>query len=104
MKILIFAEKCDKQEKLDSNILAKAFENGSKSARDAMEDPKEGTILTIFQDLADAVNECVNQGLNDIYKIMKQGYKASLKSLEDTPQKLKNDINNKLIFGIVKKL
>ena len=84
-----FAEACEKQEKLDYNLLAKAFENASKSARDAMEDPKEGTILTIFQDLADTVNDCVNQGLNDIYKIMKQGYKVSLKSLEETPQKLK---------------
>ena len=62
-----FAEACEKQEKLNYNILAKAFENGSKSARDAMEDPREGTILTVFQDLADQVNKSINEGVDDIY-------------------------------------
>ena len=84
-----FAEACENQEKLNCNILAKAFENGSVSAREAMEDPREGTILTVFQDLADEINTTVNNGENDIYKIMKIGYKAALKSLEDTPTKLK---------------
>ena len=56
-----FAEACEKQEKLNYNILARAFENASKSARDAMEDPREGTILTVFQDLADQVNKSINE-------------------------------------------
>ena len=84
-----FAEACEKQEKLDYHTLGKAFQNGSISARDAMEDPREGTILTVFQDLADEINSCINEGLNDIYEIMKKGYSAALQSLEDTPQKLK---------------
>ena len=84
-----FAEACEEQEKLDYNTLAKAFQNGSKSPRDAMEDPREGTILTVFQDLADQVDKSINEGLDDIYQIMREGYKAALQSLEDTPQKLK---------------
>ena len=81
-----FAEACEKQEKLDYNTLGKAFQNGSISARDAMEDPREGTILTVFQDLADEINFCIKEGLNDIYEIMKKGYARALQSLEDTPQ------------------
>jgi hypothetical protein len=84
-----FAEACEKQEKLNYNILARAFENASKSARDAMEDPREGTILTVFQDLADQVNKSINEGVDDIYEIMKEGYQAALQSLKDTPEKLK---------------
>ena len=45
-----FSEGCENKEKLDAQTLGKAFETGSQSAREAMEDPREGTILTVFQD------------------------------------------------------
>ena len=84
-----FSEGCTGREKLDCHTLVKAFKNGSISAREAMEDPREGTILTIFQDLSNAIEECVENGVQDIYEIMKVGYKAACKSLEETPEKLK---------------
>ena len=84
-----FSEGCENKEKLDAHTLGKAFETGSKSAREAMEDPKEGTILTVFQDLADVINDEINNGKDDIYELMKIGYKTACKSLADTPQKLK---------------
>ncbi len=84
-----FGEGCEGIEKLDCHTLVKAFKNGSISAREAMEDPKEGTILTIFQDFSDEINHAVENGTQDLYEIMKIGYKAACKSLEETPQKLK---------------
>ncbi len=84
-----FAEGCENQEKLDGHTLGKAFETGAKSAREAMEDPREGTILTVFQDLADTINHEVQNGTTDIYELMKIGYKAACQSLKDTPEKLK---------------
>jgi DAK2 domain fusion protein YloV len=84
-----FAEGCENKEKLDCHTLVKAFKNGALSAREAMEDPREGTILTVFQDLSDEIELVVENGTQDIYEIMKIGYKAACKSLEETPQKLK---------------
>ena len=84
-----FSEGCEKREKLDCHTLVKAFKNGSISAREAMEDPREGTILTVFQDLSDKIEQAVNEGTQDIYEIMKIGYSAALKSLAETPEKLK---------------
>ena len=54
-----------------------------------MEDPKEGTILTIFQDLANIINIKVNNGVDDIYELMKIGYKTACESLKNTPEQLK---------------
>ncbi len=84
-----FAEGCENREKLDCHTLVKAFKNGSVSAREAMEDPREGTILTVFQDLSNEIENAVKNGTQDIYEIMKIGYQAALKSLAETPQKLK---------------
>ena len=36
-----------------------------------MEDPKEETILTIFQDFSDEINKTVEDGTQDLYEIMK---------------------------------
>ena len=83
-----FSEGCEGQEKIDCQTLAKAFKIGALSARDAMEDPKEGTILTVFQDLADKINSSVENGVDDIYELMKLGYKAACDSLAETPEKL----------------
>ena len=84
-----FSEACEGQEKLDCYTLAKAFQNGSVSARDAMEDPKEGTILTVFQDLSDKINLSIEEGIEDIYELMEIAYKAACDSLAETPEKLK---------------
>ena len=84
-----FSEGCEGREKLDCHTLVKAFKNGSISAREAMEDPKEGTILTVFQDLSNEIEIAVKNGNQDIYEIMKIGYKTALKSLKETPEKLK---------------
>ena len=84
-----FSEGCEGQEKLDCYTLAKAFQNGAVSARDAMEDPREGTILTVFQDLSDKINQSVEQGIEDIYELMEIAYKVACQSLKETPQKLK---------------
>ena len=84
-----FSEGCEGREKLDCHTLVKAFKNGAISAREAMEDPTEGTILTIFQDLSDEIELTVKNGTQDIYEIMKIGYKTACKSLEETPEKLK---------------
>ena len=84
-----FAEACEGKEKLDCSTLSKAFHNGAISAREAMEDPKEGTILTIFDDLSNSITESVDSGLDDIYKIMTIGYKIAQISLSETPEKLK---------------
>jgi len=84
-----FSEGCEGRKKLDCHTLVKAFKNGAISAREAMEDPTEGTILTIFQDLADEIELTVKNGVQDIYEIMKIGYKTACKSLEETPEKLK---------------
>jgi len=84
-----FSEGCEGRKKLDCHTLVKAFKSGSISARDAMEDPKEGTILTIFQDLSDQIEIAVKNGTQDIYEIMKIGYKTACQSLKETPEKLK---------------
>ena len=84
-----FSEGCEGKNKLDCHTLVKAFKNGSLSARDAMEDPKEGTILTVFQDLSNKIELSVSEGVQDIYELMKIGYQAACDSLAETPEKLK---------------
>ena len=84
-----FSEACENKEKLDCFTLSRAFQNGAISAREAMEDPREGTILTVFDDLSKSVIKAVDSGLNDIYEIMAIGYKAAQISLLETPEKLK---------------
>ena len=45
--------------------------------------------LKTFLDLSNAIETCVENGVQDIYQIMKVGYKAACKSLKETPEKLK---------------
>ena len=66
----------------------KALKKASDSATEAMDDPKEGTILTVFRDFADGIREMVHSGSNDLINILAKGYDIAIKSLEDTPNKL----------------
>ncbi len=67
---------------------ALAVNNASTNAAEAIAEPKEGTILTVIRDWAQAIH--VNwQKNNDFRTLIADSLRAATQSLQDTPRKLK---------------
>lgn len=69
-------------------LLAKAFENGTKSAYGAVMDPKEGTILTVMKAASRSAREYVDSGKDDVMGLFEHMRAASADMLERTPEML----------------
>ena len=66
-----------------------AFDKASKNAWEALSDPKEGTILTIFKDLAKFLSEYTSHPNNDDFApLMNACLNEAQKSLENTPMQM----------------
>lgn len=62
---------------------------GASYSRAAMSEPQEGTILTVVQDFAVSVAQCVEEAqVTDFAGLLERGLKSAQKSLAETPQKL----------------
>ena len=72
-------------ETMNAKQLAIAFGKGSEYARDALSEPKEGTILTVINDFADKLEELTTNGEIDIEHILGVALITAKESLKNTP-------------------
>jgi DegV family protein with EDD domain len=66
---------------------AEALETGAAYARESLAEPREGTILTVIGDFADAASAAV-KGARDFRSLFSEALAAARVSLEATPEKL----------------
>ena len=59
------SESLEKKDKMSVQDFAEAFRKASDNAWDALSDPQEGTILTIFKDLSTFLSEYTSNTDND---------------------------------------
>ena len=79
------AEGCDV---LDVKNFAVAVKSGADAAREALAEPKEGTILTVIQDFSLKINAEASNNTNDFENLIKVGLAEAEKSLKNTPELL----------------
>ena len=76
-------------EALDAEQFAAAVTDGASYARDAMTEPREGTILTVLSDFAQEVREQVaTHGVRDFRRLFGQALQRARRSLEATTGQL----------------
>jgi hypothetical protein len=63
---------------------AAGVEGGAAYARDAMTEPKEGTILTVLKDLAISVRADVEAGIADFVRLLERAHARTRASVEAT--------------------
>jgi DegV family protein with EDD domain len=73
---------------LTPNDFADAVQGGATYARDALAEPREGTILTVLQDFASEVKSATNAGLADFRALTRRGLARAHRSLDGTKQQL----------------
>ena len=84
------ADGLDGKEKMSVKDFSDAFNNASEKAWDALSNPQEGTILTIFKDLAKFLKDyTANSDNNDFLPLMNECLKVAQKSLDNTPTQMK---------------
>lgn len=75
-------------KRVTPEALARAAGLGSRLAREAMAEPREGTILSVIQAFAVSLKEQVEQGARDFPKLFKQALDAAREALRRTPEQL----------------
>ena len=84
------SESLEKKDKMSVQDFAEAFRKASDNAWDALSDPQEGTILTIFKDLSTFLSEYTSNTDNDDFvPLMELSLAEAQKSLENTPKQMK---------------
>lgn len=78
-----FSEYIADREILNSEDIAHAFKHAAITAREGIVDPRDGTILSVAADAADAAIE-LSKKSKEIMDVIKAFYKESLISLEKT--------------------
>jgi DegV family protein with EDD domain len=67
---------------------ASAMAGGAAYARESLADPREGTILTVIADFAQAATDAVRDGAGEYRPLMRRALAAARDSLEATTDKL----------------
>ena len=75
-------------EKMDSQAFSKAIKFGAEYAREALAEPKEGTILTVLTDFSNHLIELLNNKSYDFEHLLEEGILEAEKSLMNTPNLL----------------
>jgi DegV family protein with EDD domain len=75
---------------LGANELATAMEGGARYARDAMAEPREGTLLTVLSACALAIREQVQQGTRDVRSILRNALQQSEEATRRTTDQLEH--------------
>jgi uncharacterized protein len=70
--------------RLDPDDFAEGVGGGAEYARESLSDPREGTILTVLTDFAQAVQRARRDGLADFRALLSRGVAAAEVSLERT--------------------
>jgi DegV family protein with EDD domain len=73
---------------LQSSHLAAAASAGSRQAREALSEPREGTILSVIQAFAAELHAQVQEGIEDLRVVMARAVARARVSLADTPRQL----------------
>lgn len=67
---------------------AAAMHNAAARARQALAQPREGTILTVMSDVAEHLGSCCKERAHDFRTLLDEGLRAAHQSLAETPQRL----------------
>ena len=79
-----FSDGAQGVSRFDTDSFSKAIKTGSDYSRDALLEPKEGTILTVIT-FSKCLVESVNNGVNDFEQILSIGIEEAERSLKNTP-------------------
>ena len=72
-------------ESMNAKQLSIAFSKGSEYARDALSEPKEGTILTVINNFSKKLEDTTRTGETNIEKILEVSLITAQESLKNTP-------------------
>tara|TARA_B100000214_G_C23966986_1_gene628203 strand:+ start:127 stop:1938 length:1812 start_codon:yes stop_codon:yes gene_type:complete len=75
-------------KKMTTSDFSRAVSTASSLSRNALSEPKEGTILTVINDFSDALEDCVDRGISDFELLFKEALSKTQISLENTPNLL----------------
>ena len=75
-------------EKMTPENFSKAVKFGAEYARQALAEPKEGTILTVLTDFSNHLMELIESQDCDFEHLLKEGINEAEKSLKNTPNLL----------------
>ena len=82
-----FAEAVSGKVKLTTKHFAEAVQHAKHSAREAMSEPREGTIITVISDWANSVEKLAHK-TDDFIELLKTSMARARQALKETPQKL----------------
>ncbi len=82
------AEAIGKEKTIGGKELARALVQASVAARQGINNPVEGTILTVAKDAALAAQSQVENGESDIISVLESAVEAAQRSVADTPKLL----------------
>ncbi|MBD3234902.1 MAG: DegV family EDD domain-containing protein [candidate division Zixibacteria bacterium] len=84
-----FAAALKGRKKVYADDLAIAFQEGTRSAYEAIESPREGTILTIFRETGEHFKKWTGK-TNDLLELMESSLEKAKNSLAETKYKLES--------------
>lgn len=82
------SERLSDMEALPGSALAEAAAAGAESARDALSDPREGTIISVIRAFADAWVRASREGVRDAREGFERALVRAREALADTPRQL----------------
>lgn len=83
------ADAASAESELSGQRFAEAVRSGAQYARDALSEPREGTLVSVLRDFADAVHAFVERNPRaDFLQIIEHGLARADAALEDTPNQL----------------
>ena len=80
------AEKSSNIIKINNKNIFDLLDSAYNAAKESMEEPKEGTIITVMRDIAIESKNHIDS--NDIKNTFKAIYEVSIKSLNNTPEQM----------------
>lgn len=81
-------EGCRKRRTLTAKRFCAAVERGAAAAREAISEPRDGTILSVIHDFSTELNTQLHNGTDDIVELLNRGLDKTRKSLARTTSQL----------------
>ncbi len=76
------------KEKITGKDLAESFQSAAVTAYEGLENPVEGTMLTVMKEIAAATLECLNSDNENIIAVLQIAVDAAGKAVANTPNLL----------------
>lgn len=73
---------------ITADRFAVAMRHAAARARQALAQPREGTILTVMSDVAEHLSSCCRERVGDFRTLLDEGLHAARRSLAETPERL----------------